>query len=88
MRARSLQLGLSALADLVSDDLVSLRGTVLVDQRGPGRGVAHAVHEFAERRARLTGQDVAGMAKVVEVEAGQASRSGGLVPSPAEVAPP
>jgi len=53
--ARSLEFGLSAPADLVSDDLVSLRGPVLVDQGSPCRGVAHAVHEFAERRARLTG---------------------------------
>jgi hypothetical protein len=32
LRARSLQFSLSALADLISDDLVSLRGPVLVDQ--------------------------------------------------------
>ena len=45
--------------------------------------MAHTVHEFAERRARLTGQDVAGMAKVVEVEARQARRVDGIRPDAA-----
>jgi hypothetical protein len=74
LRARWLERGLGALTDLVGDEPVTVGGAVLVDQRGAGRGVAHAVHQFAEGRARLTGQRVAGMAKVVEVEAGQASR--------------
>jgi hypothetical protein len=47
---------------------------------------AHTVHEFAEGRARFTGQGVAGLAKVVEVEPGQARRIGFLPPA-GEVAP-
>jgi hypothetical protein len=31
----------------LGDELVSVRVAVLVDQRGPRRGVAHPVHEFA-----------------------------------------
>jgi hypothetical protein len=88
LRARSLERGLGAPADLVGDDLVEVSGAVLIDQGGAGRGAAHPVHDFAEGRARFTGQCVAGMAKIVEVEAGQARQVGGLRPLSGEVAPP
>jgi hypothetical protein len=45
-----------ALADLVGDEPVTVGGAVLVDVRGAGRGVAHAVHRFAQGCARFAGQ--------------------------------
>jgi hypothetical protein len=48
---------------------------VLVDQRGTGRAVANPVHEFPEASPGLTGQGVASMPQVVEVDTGSAWQS-------------
>lgn len=56
--------GVDRLGDLVITGAVG----VLVDQRGPDGGVAHAVHQFPRARAGRGGDVVAGVAQVVEVE--------------------
>ena len=43
-----------------------------VDQRGPGAVVAHTFHQLTRVRARVGGEDVAGVPQVVKVGAGQA----------------
>jgi hypothetical protein len=44
---------------------------VLVDECGAGGAVAHAFHQFPQAGTGHTGQGVAGMAQIMEVEAGQ-----------------
>jgi hypothetical protein len=41
---------------------------VQVDQRGPGAGMTHVCHQLAQACPGGRGQDVAGMAQVVEVD--------------------
>jgi hypothetical protein len=53
---------------------------VLVDQRGAGAAVAHAVHQLAQARARIGGEGVPGMTQVVEADTGQASLGDGGQP--------
>ena len=43
-----------------------------VDERGPGAVVAHALHQLTRVRARVGGELVSGMAKIVKVDADQA----------------
>ena len=85
------------LAQLVTSKIVNCRGdrslpvvgVVQVDQRGPGAGMAHACHEFAQACSGGRGQDVAGMAQVVDVDLGQACLGECWQPHPAaEVAAP
>lgn len=67
------------LVDPLRDDLVSAGVGVLVDQ-GRSRGrLAHVVHEVSEGGAGLGGQDVAGVAWVVEVEIGHVEVAGPAV---------
>jgi hypothetical protein len=66
------QPGLGKIADDGGDRALPFVGVVQVDQRGPGAGMAHACHQFAQARPGCRGQDVAGMAQVVEVDLGQA----------------
>ena len=47
-------------------------GRMEVDECGPRAVVAHVLHQFAEARARVSRELVAGMAQVVKVNAGQA----------------
>ena len=62
-------------------------GRVLVDERGPHRGVTHPVHELTGRGSRLRHQVVTRVAQVVEVEAlREPGRREGL--GPADVGPP
>ena len=51
---------------------------MLIDQRGAGAAVTHTVHQLAQARAHIGGEDIPGMTQVVEVDAGQADlRDGG-----------
>ena len=59
-------------ADDGGDRALPVVGVVQVDQRGPGAGMVHACHQFAQARPGGRGQDVAGMAQVMEVDLGQA----------------
>jgi hypothetical protein len=54
------------------DSTLSIIGVVQVDQRSAGAGMVHACHQFAQARPRRRSQEVAGMAKVVEVDLRQA----------------
>jgi hypothetical protein len=65
------QIGPGEIADDGGDRALPVLGVVQVDQRGPGAGVAHAGHEFAQARLGGRGQDVSCMAQVVEVDLGQ-----------------
>jgi hypothetical protein len=78
--------GFNAPADLVSDHLVAQRRAMLVDVGGPGRAVAHPVHEFAQAGPGLGGQGVAGMPQVVKVDADEPGRFERRAPNAREVA--
>jgi hypothetical protein len=49
---------------------LAIRSGMLIDERGLGRRVPKAVHEFAHRRADLSSHGGAGVAEVVEAEIG------------------
>lgn len=87
MRARLVLFGFDTPTDLVSDHLVAQRRTVLVDVCGACRAVAHPVHEFAEARASLGGQGIAGMPQVMKVDADEPGRLERRAPCAREVAP-
>src|SRR5262245_61169697 len=71
------------------DRALAVVGVVQVDQRGPGAGMAHAGHQFAQASPGDRGQDVTGMAQVVEVDLGQTCLGGRWQPhAAAEVAAP
>jgi hypothetical protein len=53
------------LADLIGYRPLALSGRVKVDESGPRAVVAHVFHQFAEARARVCGELVAGMAQVM-----------------------
>ena len=55
LRARSLEFGHGALVHGISGHLVPMHSAVLVDQRGPGRAVAHALHQLPQAYALFTG---------------------------------
>jgi hypothetical protein len=55
----------------VCDLRVALVGGALVDQGRPHRTAAHPVHQFAGARAGGRRDRVAGVAQIVEVEAGR-----------------
>lgn len=44
---------------------------MLVDECGAGGAVAYALHQFPQAGTGRTGQGVAGMAQIMEVDAGQ-----------------
>jgi hypothetical protein len=54
-----------------------------VDQRGAGAAVAHAFHQLPEVGTRRSGQVIAGVAKIMEVNAGEPGSGAGPVPDPA-----
>ena len=61
---------------------------MLVDHRGPGGAVPHTGHGVAKTGTGVRRQRVAGVAEIMEVEAGQVGRLRGVLPGPAEVAAP
>jgi hypothetical protein len=74
-RARTLVLAkrrLGVLADTIGYGPLAFGGHVKVDESGPCAVVSRVLHQFAEARARVGGELVAGMAQVVKVNAGQA----------------
>ena len=55
--------------DSAGDCLVRAPRLVLVDQRGPLAVVAHAGHQILDPRAASSGEGVAGMPQVMDVQA-------------------
>ena len=55
---------------------------------GPGGGVAHPVHQLGQRGARLTGQRVPGMAKIMDMNRREPSFGQRPRPGLGEVAAP
>jgi hypothetical protein len=53
---------------------------VQVDQRGPGGGVPHAVHQLAQRGPSSRGKHIAGVAEVMKMQVRQTDLAGGLNP--------
>ena len=72
----------------VGDAVAGLAGGVLVHHRGAHAVVPHTLHQVPQARPALTGQRVAGMAEIMEMQAGGADRSDRSRPadSPPEVA--
>ena|SRR6516164_8156012 len=70
------------------DGLVAVSRGVLVDERGPGAGVAEPGHQLFEAGAGGGGEGPARMPEIVEVHAGRTSFRAGLDPDPAEVGAP
>jgi hypothetical protein len=60
------------LVDRIRDRFVRPAYGVLVDHGGPHVVVSHPSHQILEARARLGGQHVPGMTKIVEMQAGHA----------------
>jgi len=61
-------------ADRVGDAAAGLAGGVLVHHRGAHAVVPHTLHQVPQARPALTGQRVAGMAEIMEMQAGGADR--------------
>lgn len=70
------------------DGLVPLLGGVLVDERGPGTGMSHPLHQLARAGTLARRHRVAGVAEIVEMQVGQAHSVAGYGPSPPEGRPP
>jgi hypothetical protein len=70
------------------DGLVSLLGGVLVDERGPGAGVSHSLHQLPEACALARRHRVSGVPQIVKMQLGQAHGGAGLGPGPPEGRPP
>jgi hypothetical protein len=56
------------ITDRSGDDALTVIGVVQIDQRSASAGMAHACHQLAQARAGCRGQDVAGVAQVVEMD--------------------
>jgi hypothetical protein len=61
-----------ACRDGVGEGGLPVLGGVQIDERGAAAGVTHALHQLAEVSAGLGEEVVAGVAEVVEVDAGEA----------------
>jgi len=66
--------GLDSAADGIGDGLASRRGLVLVDQRGVHAVMAHADHQVTQACTAGRSEDVAGMTKIMEGQAGAQRR--------------
>ena len=64
---------LGVLADLIGYGPLAVGGRMEVDESGPRAVVAHVLHQFAEARARVSRELVAGMAQIVKMNARQAA---------------
>jgi hypothetical protein len=62
----------------VPAQLGQLLAGVQVHPCGPGGGVAHPVHQLSQRGARLTGEGVAGMTEIVNMNLSWLSSFGQL----------
>jgi hypothetical protein len=58
------------IADGGSDDALPIFGVMQVDQGRSGAGVAHAGHQFPQAHTGGSGQQVAAMAQVMEMDLG------------------
>ena len=65
-----LSAALAFLPTLIGYRPLAFGSGVEVDESSPGAVVAHVCHQFAEVRARVCGDLVAGVAQVVKVSAG------------------
>jgi hypothetical protein len=70
----ALALGFDVAVDVVGDDLVCAARPLLVDQRGAFAVVTHARHQILDPGAADRGEGIAGVSKVVEVQAFSADR--------------
>lgn len=64
---------LGVLADLIGYGPLAFGGHVKVDESGPRAVVARMLDQFAEARARVSRELVAGRAQIVKVNARQAA---------------
>ncbi len=83
LRLRPTQLLRCLPAQLVRDGMLPLGPPMQVHRRGPGRGVAHPLHQLPEVRARVRREHVPGMAQIVKVHRREPGRRQGRHPEPA-----
>jgi hypothetical protein len=60
------------IADTGRERTLTVIRTMQIDECGTGGAVTHALHKFSQVRAHVSDQDVASVAKVMHVNAGQA----------------
>ena len=69
------------LADRISQHALPFVGRVQVDQCSARAAMAHAVHQFAQVCASISGQGVSRMPQVVKMDIGQSGLSYGGKPA-------
>jgi hypothetical protein len=69
---------LGKVAEGACDLVLTGIAAVQVDQRSPGGGVPHAIHQLAQGDPGCCSKHVAGMAEVVKMQVGQTEMAGAL----------